>query len=157
MSATDRDVTRVVRSWLREDEHENADRVLDLVLDQLDTTPQRRATWWPVRRPTTMNTPFRYGIAAVALAVAALLGFTYLNNQVGDPDPTPIPSDLSVVPLPAGQPFTSRCSSSSSIRSAASACSFTASLSRVAAPPARARWRRTWRSGCTTPACQPDE
>ena len=102
MSATDRDVTRVVRSWLHEDEHENADRVLDLVLDQLDTTPQRRATWWPVRRPTTMSTPFRYAIAAVALAVAVLLGFTYLNNQVGDPDPTPIPSDLSIVPLPAG-------------------------------------------------------
>jgi hypothetical protein len=104
MSATDRDVTRVVRSWLHEDEHENADRVLDLVLDQLDTTPQRRVTWWPVRRPTTMNTTFRYGIAAVALAVAALFGFTYLNNQVGDDDstPTPIPSELSVGPLPAG-------------------------------------------------------
>ena len=103
MSA-DRDTARIVRSWLREDGHEDADRVLDLVLDQIDTTPQRRATWWPMRRPITMSTPFRYGIAAVALAVAALLGFTYLNNQVGDPDPTPtpIPSELSVVPLPAG-------------------------------------------------------
>ncbi len=50
--STDRDVTRIVRSWLHEDAYEDADRVLDLVLDQLDTTPQRRATWWPVRRPT---------------------------------------------------------------------------------------------------------
>lgn len=51
-----------------------------------------------------MNTPFRYGIAAVALAVAALIGFTYLNNQVGDDDstPTPIPSESSLGPLPAG-------------------------------------------------------
>ena len=48
--STDRDTTRIVRSWLQTDEHESADRVLDAVLDQLDTTPQRRATWWPARR-----------------------------------------------------------------------------------------------------------
>ncbi|HET6745407.1 MAG TPA: hypothetical protein VFH90_06090 [Candidatus Limnocylindria bacterium] len=102
MSA-DRDTARIVRSWLREDGHEDADRVLDLVLDQLDTTPQRRATWWPVWRPLTLNTSIRYGIAAVAVAVAALLGFTYINNQIGnEPTPTPSPSELSVLPLPAG-------------------------------------------------------
>ena len=102
MSAN-RDTTRIVRSWLREDEHENADRVLDLVLDQIDTTPQRRATWWPVRRPLIMNTTLRYGVAAAVLTLAALLGFTYINNQVGnEPTPTPSPSELSVRPLPAG-------------------------------------------------------
>ena len=40
--STDRDTTRIVRSWLGTDEHESADRVLDAVLDQLDATPQRR-------------------------------------------------------------------------------------------------------------------
>ena len=40
--STDRDTTRIVRSWLQTDEHESADRVLDAVLDQLDATPQRR-------------------------------------------------------------------------------------------------------------------
>ena len=50
--STDRDTTRIVRSWLQTDEYESADRVLDAVLDQLDTTPQRRATWWPARRLT---------------------------------------------------------------------------------------------------------
>ena len=44
--STDRDVTRIVRSWLHEDAYEDADRVLDLVLDQIDTTPQRRACGW---------------------------------------------------------------------------------------------------------------
>ena len=48
--STDRDTTRIVRSWLQTDEYESADHVLDAVLDRLDTTPQRRSTWWPARR-----------------------------------------------------------------------------------------------------------
>ena len=44
MSAN-RDLTHTVRSWLQEDGHEDASRVLDLVLDQLDATPQRRVGW----------------------------------------------------------------------------------------------------------------
>jgi hypothetical protein len=100
MSA-DRETTRIVRSWLREDGHENADRVLDLVLDQIDTTPQRRATWWPVRRLLTMNNTMRYAVAAVVLSLAALVGLTLLNNQIGnEPTPTPSPSDTALGPLP---------------------------------------------------------
>ncbi len=99
--STDRDTARIVRSWLREDGHENADRVLDLVLDQIDTTPQRRATWWPTRRPLTMNTTIRYGVAAVIVTLAALVGFTVLNNQIGNkPSPTPSPSGTALVPSP---------------------------------------------------------
>ena len=44
---TDLDTSRVVRSWLRTDEHESADRVLDTVLALLDATPQHRSS--PVR------------------------------------------------------------------------------------------------------------
>ena len=38
-----RDVTRIFRSWIREDQHESADRILGVVLDLLDATPQRRS------------------------------------------------------------------------------------------------------------------
>jgi hypothetical protein len=101
--STDRDTSRIVRSWLHEDGHENADRVLDIVLDQIDTTPQRRVSWWPVRRPMTMNSTLRYGAAAAVVALAALVGFTLLNNQVGNnPTPTPSPSDAAFVQPPAG-------------------------------------------------------
>ncbi len=62
---TDRDTTRMVRSWLRTDEHESADRVLEAVLASLDTTPQRRL-WWPSRRFTKMNTLTRLAVAAAA-------------------------------------------------------------------------------------------
>jgi hypothetical protein len=92
--STDRDVTQSVRSWLREDRHEDADRVLDLVLDQLDTTPQRRAGWL-ARRFSLMNgTTMRFGIAAAVVVAAAVLGITLLarpNDTVG-PATTPTPT-----------------------------------------------------------------
>ena len=49
--STDRDVTRIVRSWLEEGVTALPDRVLDAVLDQLPATPQRRARWpaWRLR------------------------------------------------------------------------------------------------------------
>ena len=42
-NTSDRDVDRAIRSWLHEDRHEDVSRVAGAVLDQLDTTPQRRA------------------------------------------------------------------------------------------------------------------
>lgn len=117
----DRDVTRIVRSWLRSDEHESADRVLDAVLDQLDTTPQRRAHWlgW---RSQPMNQAMRITLAAAAVVAVALIGITYLRAQntggpgLGDPSPTATPMPFPVdgfAPLQpgryvAGDPFPAR-------------------------------------------------
>ena len=79
--SVDRDVTRAVRSWLHEDAHENADRVLDLVLDQLDTTPQRRARW-PARRFPPMSNTIRIALATAAVVILAFLGIRFLGwNQ----------------------------------------------------------------------------
>jgi len=80
---TDRDTTRIVRSWLGTGEHESADHVLDAVLDQLDTTPQRRATWWPARRFLDMNNTVRYAIAAAVVAVVAVAALSYGLMQTG--------------------------------------------------------------------------
>jgi hypothetical protein len=96
--SADRDTTRTVRSWLEEGVTELPDRVLDSVLDQLPATHQRRATWWPPRRIITMNTAAKFGLAAAAVVVAALLGFNYLDapNEGGpgldDPSPSPTPT-----------------------------------------------------------------
>ena len=91
MSA-EHDVTRVVRSWLREDEHDSADRVLESVLSRLDTTPQRRS-WWPARRASQMNNVTRLAIAAAAVLAVAVVGYNLLprNASVGG-QPTPSPS-----------------------------------------------------------------
>lgn len=94
--STDRDTTRIVRSWLRTEENESADRVLGTVLDRLETTPQRRATWWPARRFQTMNSALRLGLVAAAVVVTAVLGITLFGPgaNVGGPGPgeSPLPS-----------------------------------------------------------------
>ncbi len=68
---SDRDVNRAIRSWLREDRHEDVSRVAGAVLDQVDTTPQRRSTWWPARRTPTMNKFLAIGLGAAAVVVVA--------------------------------------------------------------------------------------
>jgi hypothetical protein len=99
--STDRDTTRIVRSWLRTDEYESADRVLDAVLDQLDTTPQRRATW-PARRLPEMNNTAKLALAAAAVVVVALLGINFLlpgGPSIGGPGPS-IEASLTPEPTP---------------------------------------------------------
>jgi hypothetical protein len=102
MSA-DRDITRVVRSWLRTDEHESASRVLDNVLAALDTTPQRRS-WWPARRSSTDMNPYaKFAIAAAAIVVVAVVGLNMVNGNgvsTGGVGPTPTPSSTAT-PTPS--------------------------------------------------------
>lgn len=111
--STDLDTTRIVRSWLRTDEHESADRVLDDVLVRLDTTPQR-PSWWPARRSPQMNALTKFAIAAAAVVAIAIVGINLLPRTSGDvgglPIATPSPSSspssspaLSLSPEPSPQ------------------------------------------------------
>jgi hypothetical protein len=95
MSA-DRETQRIVRSWLRRDEHESADRVLNTVLALLDATPQRRSRW-PARRIADMNLYAKLAIVAAAVLVVAVVGINLLpaGGGVGGvpaATPTPVPS-----------------------------------------------------------------
>jgi hypothetical protein len=90
MSA-DRDVTRIVRSWLHEDAHEDADRILNLVLDEIDTTPQRSVSWL-ARMFSLASNPVGLALTA-AVVVALVLGISLLSRpSVGNyPQSTPTP------------------------------------------------------------------
>ena len=77
---SDRDVNRAIRSWLHEDRHEDVSRVAGAVLDQVDTTPQRRATWWPARRTPTMNKFVAIGLGAAAVVVALFVGVQLFSS-----------------------------------------------------------------------------
>jgi len=90
---TERDSrTRVVLSWLREDAHENAERVLLRALDEIDTTPQRRP-WWPPRRFPNMTPAYKVGLAAAAVLVAAIVGYSLLPGVLEPGAPTSQPTE----------------------------------------------------------------
>ncbi|HJP87540.1 MAG TPA: hypothetical protein VJ850_00695 [Candidatus Limnocylindrales bacterium] len=93
--STDRETTRVVRSWLDEGVTKLPDRVLDLVLDQVPATPQRRSGWsaW---RSYRMNTYAKLAAAAAAVLVLAVVGYQFIprNGGIGGPGPSPTPSLL---------------------------------------------------------------
>jgi hypothetical protein len=105
--STDRETTRIVRSWLEDGVTQLPDTILDAVLDELPTTSQRRATWWPARRLSTMNTTLKFGLAAAVVAVAALIGINYLASpSVGGPGPSDATatSDPTASPEPSASP-----------------------------------------------------
>jgi hypothetical protein len=99
--STDRDVTRIVRSWLDEGVTQLPDRVLDLVLDQVPATPQRRAGWLARRFPVMNTTTFRLSVAAVVVVLAVILGINFLPgpNTGGPPEATPSPTPSASPPI----------------------------------------------------------
>jgi hypothetical protein len=97
---TDRDMTRIVRSWMDEGATALPERVLDAVLDQVPTTPQRRSLW-PSRRSIDMNSTLKMALGAAAVIVIALVGFNLLprSGEVGGqagPSATAIPTQAPV-------------------------------------------------------------
>ena len=97
--STERDPQRIVLSWLRSDEHVSADRLLDVVLFAVDTTPQRRSSWLAWRSPT-MNKLVGFGLAAAAVVIAAVIGIQLMgDNTPGGPPPAPSPAPSSIPTL----------------------------------------------------------
>jgi hypothetical protein len=102
--SSDRDTTRIVRSWLEDGVTALPDRVLDAVLDELPATPQRRASWLARRFPE-MNNIAKLAVGIAAAAVVAFLGFNYLvapnvgSPGLGEPSPDPTPTPQ---PIPTG-------------------------------------------------------
>ena len=93
---SDRDVNRAIRSWLHEDRHEDASRLAGAVLDRVEATPRRRATWWPARRTTTVSKFLAIGLGAAAVIVAVFVGAQLFGSPSGglgsQPTATPQPT-----------------------------------------------------------------
>jgi len=90
---TDRDVTRIVRSWLQTEEHGSANRVLANVLDRLDATPQRRP-WWRAWRKTLMTGTTRFAAAGIVLAAVVAVGTAVYFSRPDGPSATPSPAAI---------------------------------------------------------------
>ena len=97
------DVNRVVRSWLREDRHEDADRVLGAVLDQVDATPQRQSSWL-ARREFPMNKFVAIGLGAAAVVVVVFIGAQLLGQPDIVDSPTETQSPSATAPSECSSP-----------------------------------------------------
>jgi hypothetical protein len=81
------------------------DHVIDAVLDQLPSTPQRRPAW-SARRITHVNALAKYAIATAAVVIVAIVGLTLRTTsgpgEVGGVPPSPnASSSPSVAPSPS--------------------------------------------------------
>ena len=93
--------TRIVLSWLREDAHENPERMLLRALAEVDATTQRRARW-PAWRSNLMNTHAKLIVAAAAVVAVAVVGYQVLPGRGGIGAPSAAPS---AIPSPTASPF----------------------------------------------------
>ena len=109
MSA-ERDVNRIVRSWIRTEEHDSADRVLQIVLSRLDTTPQLRHLW-PPRRFALVSKLAPAAIAATAVVAVVVAGINLLPGSQtgvgGAPPPASLSPSQSPSPSPTPEPTAS--------------------------------------------------
>jgi hypothetical protein len=107
--STDRDTTRLVRSWLEEGVTRLPDRVLDAVLDEVPTTPQRQPMRLPWRS-SPMTPAFKGVLASAAVVAAVAVALTALTpgGPGGHPNETPVPTASATVALPTPSPFGKR-------------------------------------------------
>jgi hypothetical protein len=100
------DVERVLREYLADDRLAAPDYVLDVIEQRISRQPQRRS-WRLLRRPP-MNSLLKFGIAAAAILVIAVVGYNVLPGQPsagGKPTPTPtVPASPSVPASPTPSP-----------------------------------------------------
>jgi hypothetical protein len=98
MSA-ERETTRIVRSWLRVDERESANRVLQIVLAGLDAAPQRRS-WWPAWRLHQMRPVLSLGFVAAAAILVIVVGVALpaISSRSIGPSPSHDSAQAPVLP-----------------------------------------------------------
>jgi hypothetical protein len=90
LNRTERDTTRVVRSWLEEGADRIPDRVLDAIEAQLPAIRQRREGWLSRRLRNLNRRHVGYGLAAAIVVGAAAFGVANTGpRNVGTPSPIP--------------------------------------------------------------------
>lgn len=101
---SDREMTRIVRSWLEEGPYAIPDHVLDGALAGVSATPQRRHWWQAWRKPFVMNT-MRLALTGGVVVLATFIGIgLYFHNQGGLIGPQPAPSPT-IEPSPSPPPI----------------------------------------------------
>jgi hypothetical protein len=104
------DIERVLTHWLDDGPATMPDRVVEVVARRISVRPQR-PTWRLLRR-SSMRPAFKYGIAAAAVLIVAVVGYALLprSGSIGAPGPTvtPVPT-ATTVPTAAATPVAVTC------------------------------------------------
>jgi hypothetical protein len=102
--STEQDSTRIVQSWLEAGSTAIPDRVLDAVLAELPSRPQRRSRSSPWRS-LQMKPLIPVAVGAAAIVLAVVIGSRFLpsDQAVGGPTDSPVPSPS---PISIGGEFT---------------------------------------------------
>ena len=87
---TERETLRIIGSWMEDGRTRLPEHVLDAVLDQLPSTPQRRPAR-SARRISHVNALAKYLVAAAAVVVVAIVSFNLVSSPGvgGQPSPSP--------------------------------------------------------------------
>jgi len=96
------DIDRVMQAWMADGPATIPDRVVDVVAARIGVENQRRG--WPFLWRPPMNPLFKFGAAAAAVLVVAVVAWNLLpggSEPGGLPSPTPQPSPTAI---PSGSP-----------------------------------------------------
>ena len=97
------DIERVLGYWLEDGPVAMPDRVVDVVARRISVRPQRRS--WRLIRRSPMSPALRYGAAAAAVLVLAVVGYNLLPRfGFGGPGPSPTPSPAPTTSAATGLP-----------------------------------------------------
>ena len=78
---SERETLQLMAVWLEDGRTQLPDHVLDTVLEQLPSKPQRRR--WSARRISSVNPIAKFAIAAAAVVVVAIVGINLLPSSDG--------------------------------------------------------------------------
>ena len=101
---SDRSLQGALDAWLHEDQHEDATRVLHIVLDGVPTTPQHRPGW-SVEGILRMNKFVVFGLGAAAVVAVLLIGLNLFRSSNPPPGGAPSDSEAPSEPAPSAAAF----------------------------------------------------
>jgi hypothetical protein len=108
---TERETLHIIGTWMEDGRTRLPDHVLDAVLDQLPSTPQRRTMLGRPWRFPPMTSFARLAMTVVAIAAVGVVGLTLVQGPVtgpaASPSPTPSPSPVTLPPSPFTERFDS--------------------------------------------------
>lgn len=105
---TERETLLIIGSWMEDGRTRLPDHVLDAVLDQLPSTPQRRTVVGRPWRIPSMPSFARLALTAAAIAAIGIVGLTLVQGPMTGPTASPSPTPPPSPATPPSVPFTER-------------------------------------------------